>query len=64
MFLRRVFPSLCWQLGLGDTANRGGTAMTMGNNLPFLDLGPGETVQEVVAANHFTCVLLVDETVK
>lgn len=60
MFVR----SLSRQLGLEDTANRGGKALTMGDNLPFVDLGPGEAVQEVVAANHFTCVLLEDETVK
>ncbi|CAM9412976.1 unnamed protein product [Scytosiphon promiscuus] len=60
----------CWggnaygQLGLEDTVNRGGTTLSMGDNLPFIDLGPGETAHRVVAANHFTCVLLKDETVK
>lgn len=51
------------QLGLGDTSGRGGTLLSMGDNLPFVDLGPGETASRVVAANHFTCVLLKDETV-
>ena len=60
--LVRFFPPL--QLGLEDTTNRGDTPTSMGNNLPFLDLGPGEAVQKVVAANHFTCALLEDETVK
>lgn len=55
---------LAWQLGLEDASNRGGTAPSMGDSLPFVDLGPGEVVQKVVAANHFTCVLLEDATVK
>lgn len=52
------------QLGLEDTDNRGGTVLSMGDNLPFVDLGLGETAHRVVAAKHFTCVLLKDETVK
>ncbi|CAM9419864.1 unnamed protein product, partial [Ectocarpus sp. 12 AP-2014] len=60
----------CWggnaygQLGLEDTANRGNSTVSMGDNLPYVDLGDGDTAVEVVAANHFTCVLLHDETVK
>lgn len=52
------------QLGLEDTTNRGNSTVSMGDNLPFVALGAGDTVVEVVAANHFTCVLLHDETVK
>ncbi|CAM9677726.1 unnamed protein product [Ectocarpus sp. 4 AP-2014] len=60
----------CWggnaygQLGLEDTTNRGNSTVSMGDNLPYVDLGGGDTAVEVVAANHFTCVLLYDETVK
>lgn len=53
-----------WQLGLEDTTNRGNSTVSMGDNLPYVDLGDGDTAVEVVAANHFTCVLLHDETVK
>ena len=52
------------QLGQGDTTNRGGRAATMGDDLPFVYLGEGNAVLYAVAANHFTCVLLADETVK
>ncbi|CAN0532583.1 unnamed protein product, partial [Scytosiphon promiscuus] len=52
------------QLGHGDTTNRGGSADTMGDDLPFVYLGKGMSVLYAVAANHFTCVLLADETVK
>lgn len=52
------------QLGQGDTASRGGTADTVGDDLPFVFLGQGIAVLYAVAANHFTCVLLTDETVK
>lgn len=52
------------QLGLEDVSNRGAAALTMGDDLPFVDLGAGESALTVVAANHFTCALLADETVK
>lgn len=52
------------KLGLGHTSNRGGNSVNMGDNLPYVNLGWGQTVQKVVAANHFTCALLQDESVK
>lgn len=64
---RRSFPFLAFlslQLGLGDKANRGGTALSMGDGLPYVNLGAGEAVRKVVAANHFTCAWLEDDSVK
>ena len=61
----------CWggndfgQLGLGDSSTRGGSFGGMGDSLPFVDLGNGETVLKLVAtsANH-TCALLSNHQVK
>lgn len=52
------------QLGYGDTTTRGRTALSMGDELSFVSLGTGVSVVYAVAANHFTCMLLSDETVK
>lgn len=55
----------CWggnaygQLGLGDTENRGATPSTMGDALPFVDLGPVPVVQLSAGASH-VCALLED----
>ncbi|MEO1056876.1 MAG: hypothetical protein AAFY28_08190 [Actinomycetota bacterium] len=60
----------CWganaggQLGLGDTAGRGGAANQMGDNLPVAPLGTGRTATSVSAASAHTCALLDDATVK
>ena len=56
----------CWgrnaegQLGQGDTADRGGAANQMGDNLPAIDLGTGRTATQVSAGKYFTCALLDD----
>ena len=45
----------CWganwfgQLALGDTKLRGTTANTLGNKLPLVNLGAGNSAKEVVA---------------
>lgn len=62
--LHTIVLTVSWQLGLEDTTNRGNSTVSMGDNLPFVNLGDGDTAVKVVAANHFTCVLLHDETVK
>ena len=65
----------CWggnskgQLGLGDTEDRGGqwivnNSKEMGTNLPFVNLGPGVTATEVLAAENSTCARLADGKVK
>ena len=58
----------CWgwnaygQLGLGDTAQRGGGPGEMGNALPAVNLG--KTALSVVAGYGHTCALLDDGSVK
>ncbi|MFN3198296.1 MAG: fibrinogen-like YCDxxxxGGGW domain-containing protein [Bradymonadia bacterium] len=60
----------CWgynsngQLGYGNTNYRGDTANEMGDNLPFVDLGTGLTVEEVSSGWHHTCALFTDGRVK
>jgi len=60
----------CWganafgQLGLGDERTRGDSRSTMGNNLPFVDLGTGRTARALSAGVAFTCALLDDGSVK
>ncbi len=54
----------CWgynnrgQLGLGDTAPRGGNPGEMGDNLPAVDLGTGRTAVTVSAGANSTCAIL------
>lgn len=36
----------------------------MGDNLPYVDVGTGAEVLEVVAARQYTCVHLRDQAVK
>ena len=54
----------CWgtndygQLGLGDTAGRGGAPGRMGDMLPAVDLGTAVTVRAVSCGTRHTCVLL------
>lgn len=62
-FLKYI-SSLDAQLGYGDTVNRGDIADSMGDNLSYIHLGTGVGAASVVAANHFTCVLLSDLTIK
>ncbi len=60
----------CWgynaygQLGLGTTAYKGNTGSTMGNALPYVDLGTGRTAVDVAPANTHTCALLDNNDVK
>jgi alpha-tubulin suppressor-like RCC1 family protein len=51
----------CWganergQLGLGDTVARGGRAGQMGDALPGVDLGMGESISDVELGDAFSC---------
>ena len=60
----------CWggnldgQLGLGDTADRGGCCDEMGDNLPTVNLGTGRTATAIAAGGEHTCALLDNATVK
>ena len=54
----------CWgsnqygQLGLGDTLDRGDSASEMGQNLPVVDLGVEEAVDQLSCGFEHTCVRL------
>jgi hypothetical protein len=60
----------CWgdnglgQLGLGDQKVRGSDPATMGNALPFVDLGTGRTAKSVTAGHYATCAILDDDELK
>ena len=60
----------CWghggygQLGLGDGTSRGGTAASMGDNLPAINLGTGRTATAIDAGGAHTCALLDNGQVK
>jgi alpha-tubulin suppressor-like RCC1 family protein len=60
----------CWgrndagQLGYGDISSRGGSAITIGDNLPPVDLGSGRSATAVSAALFNSCAILDDKTVK
>lgn len=60
----------CWgenglgQLGLGDTLPRGKLPTDMGDNLPELDFGTGNTVKAVATGFSSTCVILQSDKVK
>ncbi|WP_437314761.1 RCC1 domain-containing protein [Sorangium sp. So ce385] len=59
----------CWgynmygQLGLGDSLNRGDSALEM-NSVPTIPLGTGRTAKAVAAGESHTCVLLDNNQVK
>ena len=59
----------CWgannwgQLGYGDLVNRGDSA-TMGDNLPYVDVGTGLTVRKMTLGIQHTCALLSNHQVK
>ena len=52
------------QLGQGDTTARGLSSNTMGNFLPFVQLGTGANVTQVSVGLEHTCVLLSTSEVK
>ncbi|MDI1446267.1 MopE-related protein [Polyangium sp. 6x1] len=60
----------CWgggvfgKLGLGDTQNRGDGPGEMGDVLPAVDLGAGQTATGIMAGSIHTCALLTGGTVK
>ncbi len=60
----------CWgkgssgQLGLGDTADRGGDNADMGDNLPAVNLGTGRTAFAVTTGDNHTCAILDNQSLK
>eukprot|EP01083_Nonionella_stella_P203961 743850_1 len=54
----------CWgsngfgQLGYGDTIQRGGTPDSMGDNLPFVNVGPNYVIRQIAPGGAHTCALL------
>ena len=46
------------QLGLGDVNDRGTSTSQMGDALPFVDLGTGQSAFQVVAGRYHTCAIL------
>jgi alpha-tubulin suppressor-like RCC1 family protein len=60
----------CWgnnadgQLGTGDAASRGATSSSMGDNLPFVDLGTNRTAKELAVGMFHSCAILDDNRVK
>jgi alpha-tubulin suppressor-like RCC1 family protein len=54
----------CWgynysgKLGYGDTADRGDDAGELGDSLPVLNFGPGQTVASLAVGWHHNCVAL------
>lgn len=60
----------CWglndkyQLGYGDTNNRGDIAGEMGSSLPLVDLGTTSTVKKLALGTQHTCALLATDALK
>ncbi|XRB08750.1 EGF-like domain-containing protein [Pycnococcus provasolii] len=60
----------CWgnngngQLGYGDTIQRGDLPNTMGDNLPYVDVGTGRTVKQITAGSAQMCALLDNDKAK
>lgn len=60
----------CWgtnssgQLGLGNTNSRGGYAGSMGDSLPYVNLGTGRTVLDLASGANHSCAVLDDNTIK
>ncbi|XRB20465.1 EGF-like domain-containing protein [Pseudoscourfieldia marina] len=60
----------CWglnsagQLGYGDTIQRGDLPNTMGDNLPYVDLGTGRTIKQISAGATHTCAILDNDKAK
>ncbi|HEY5960854.1 MAG TPA: SpvB/TcaC N-terminal domain-containing protein, partial [Polyangiaceae bacterium] len=62
-------PVKCWGrnggiLGLLDTQNHGDRNGTMGDDLKFVDLGPGRLAKQLTAGYAHTCAILDDDSVK
>ena len=51
------------QLGLGDSTDRGDAPNSMGDNLPFVLLGPGRVPAKLVLGDGHTVVLLTTNQV-
>lgn len=62
--LRCLGDNLNGALGYGDTTNRGTTPSTVGNSLPYVDLGTGRTAVAVAASFANTCAILDDGSLK
>ncbi|RLB54266.1 MAG: hypothetical protein DRI90_20385, partial [Deltaproteobacteria bacterium] len=60
----------CWganghgQLGAGDLVDRGNAATDLGDNLSFVNLGSGHTVQSIGAGSQHSCAVIDDGTVR
>ncbi|UQA56517.1 RCC1 domain-containing protein [Polyangium aurulentum] len=60
----------CWgangngQLGLGNVEDHGTVAEKMGNDLPAVDLGPGQIAIDIAAGYEHACALLAGGAVK
>ena len=60
----------CWgggaqgRLGYGDEQRRGDDPNEMGDSLPFIDLGTGQTPVQISTGGYHTCALLDDSTIK
>ena len=60
----------CWgdgsfgNLGLLNTYNRGDSPDSMGDRLPYVDIGTGHTAKQIRTGRNFVCALLENDTVK
>ncbi|MEQ1876898.1 MAG: hypothetical protein ABL958_09650 [Bdellovibrionia bacterium] len=60
----------CWgdnsngQLGYGDTLNRGNTSTTIGDSLPYVDLGSVSKPMKISGGRYHTCALFENGKVK
>lgn len=63
-------PQQCWgsnskgQLGQNDSNGRGNTAISMGDNLPSVDLGTTFSAATVASGNAFNCAISTEGFVK
>lgn len=60
----------CWgwngegELGYEDTLDRGGASGTMGDNLPYVNLGTGRTAKSISVGGSHACAILDNNTLK
>ncbi|CAM9581305.1 unnamed protein product, partial [Choristocarpus tenellus] len=60
----------CWgknskgQQGNGDTVIRGKSSGTMGDDLPFVNIGTGKAALSISAGGFHTCAILNDESLR